>query len=231
MDIKRRDFLKLSAVASTALVPQESQASSELAATAFDEALGVLVDTTLCIGCRQCELACDQENTHSGRASASFEDKSVFETDRRPTDKAYTIVNRFSDPEHSDESYTAKLQCMHCNYPACVSACIVGALEKHPAGPVFYDTWKCIGCRYCIIACPFQIPAYEYSNALDPVVEKCTFCFQRVIEQGRLPACVEICPTAAITVENVARIDRAKCNGCAQCVTACPKGAILLRKA
>lgn len=198
MNIKRRDFLKLSAAIPPALVPQEGRASGD-AAVDFDQTLGVLVDTTLCIGCRQCELACDQENTHSGRPPLSFDDKSVFETHRRPTDNAYTVVNRFNDPERPEETYTMKVQCMHCNYPACVSGCIVGALEKHPAGPVIYDAWKCIGCRYCIVACPFQIPAYEYGNALDPEVRKCTFCFERVVEQGRKPACVSICPTEALT--------------------------------
>lgn len=198
MDIKRRDFLKLSAAMSTALVPQEGKASGDTAVD-YSQTLGVLVDTTLCIGCRQCELACDLENTHSGRAPASFDDTLVFETHRRPADNAYTVVNRFHDPAQPDKTYTMKVQCMHCNYPACVSGCIVGALEKHPAGPVIYDAWKCIGCRYCIIACPFQIPAYEYGNALDPQVRKCTFCFERVVEQGREPACVSICPTEALT--------------------------------
>jgi Fe-S-cluster-containing dehydrogenase component len=88
---------------------------------------------------------------------------------------------------------------MHCNQPACVSACIVGALEKLPSGPVVYDAWKCIGCRYCMVACPFQIPAYEYDNALNPQVRKCTFCATRVIEEGKKPACVAICPNEALT--------------------------------
>jgi len=90
-----------------------------------------------------------------------------------------------------------KVQCMHCNDPACASACIVGALKKSDAGPVVYDAWKCIGCRYCMVACPFQIPAYEYQNALDPQVRKCTFCSPR-LEQGKKPACVEICPCEAL---------------------------------
>ena len=75
----------------------------------------------------------------------------------------------------------------------------MGALSKNPKGPVEYDPWKCIGCRYCIVACPFQVPAYEYHNALDPQVRKCTFCAERVLREGRRPACVEMCPNEALT--------------------------------
>jgi Fe-S-cluster-containing dehydrogenase component len=88
---------------------------------------------------------------------------------------------------------------MHCNDPACVSACIVGALEKCELGPVTYDASKCIGCRYCMVACPFQIPAYEYFNALDPQVRKCSFCYDRIVEEWKMPACVEACPSEALT--------------------------------
>jgi Fe-S-cluster-containing dehydrogenase component len=74
----------------------------------------------------------------------------------------------------------------------------VGALEKTEKGPVVYDAWKCIGCRYCMVACPFQIPTYEYQNALDPQVRKCTFCSERVLKEGKRPACVDICPSEAL---------------------------------
>jgi Fe-S-cluster-containing dehydrogenase component len=74
----------------------------------------------------------------------------------------------------------------------------VGALEKCEHGPVTYDTWKCIGCRYCLVACPYQVPAYEYNNALTPQVRKCTFCHER-LQKGQRPACVEICPAEALT--------------------------------
>ena len=87
---------------------------------------------------------------------------------------------------------------MHCNHAACVSACIVGALTKEENGAVTYDAWKCIGCRYCMVACPFQIPTYEYDNVLTPQVRKCEFCEQRT-SKGELPACVEECPRQAMT--------------------------------
>ena len=87
----------------------------------------------------------------------------------------------------------AKVNCLHCNHPACVSACIVGALRKQESGAVTYDAWKCIGCRYCMVACPFQIPAYEYDDALTPQVRKCKFCSSASAAR-RPAACVKACP-------------------------------------
>jgi formate dehydrogenase iron-sulfur subunit len=91
-----------------------------------------------------------------------------------------------------------KVQCMHCDHPACVSACIVGAFSKKENGSVVWDTDKCIGCRYCMVACPFQVPSFEYDKALDPEIRKCDFCFDRT-KEGKLPACVNICPVEALT--------------------------------
>jgi Fe-S-cluster-containing dehydrogenase component len=87
---------------------------------------------------------------------------------------------------------------MHCDYPACVSACIVGAISKTENGSVVWDTDMCIGCRYCMVACPFQIPTFEYEKALDPKIVKCDFCIDRTNE-GKIPACVNICPVEALT--------------------------------
>jgi len=85
--------------------------------------------------------------------------------------------------------------CMHCEDPACASACLVGALKKTASGPVTYDGSKCIGCRYCLVACPFNVPRYEWSK-LVPYVKKCDMCAERQLA-GKLPACVEACPTGA----------------------------------
>lgn len=198
MKLKRRDFFKLAAAGSAALATGSALGTEEATYFDKDRALGVLVDTTVCIGCRKCEWACNQQNSLSNEPLKSFEDRSVFEEHRRPDKSAYTVVNEFRPPQAEKDAYTMKVQCMHCNEPACVSACIVGALRKDPQGPVVYDAWKCIGCRYCMVACPFQIPAYEYDNALDPEVKKCTFCYERVTRDGQLPACVSICPNEAL---------------------------------
>jgi len=113
---------------------------------------------------------------------------------RRPSTTSLTIVNKYKD----ESVRNIKLQCMHCDYPACVSACIVGAISKRENGSVIWDTDKCIGCRYCMVACPFQIPTFEYEKALDPKIVKCDFCIDRTTE-GKLPACVSICPVEALT--------------------------------
>jgi len=202
MALDRRGFLKLaagSAAAAGGLAAAEARASHGPAGADADDAFGVLVDTTHCIGCRKCEWGCNQANEVPRQERADFEDKTVLESHRRPTATALTVVNRIAEAPEVRQAAYAKIQCMHCLHPACVSACIVGALQKQPEGPVTYDAWKCIGCRYCMVACPFQIPAYEYARALEPRVMKCSFCFERLTLEERRPACVENCPEEALT--------------------------------
>lgn len=198
MAIDRRNFFKLAAAGSASLALGGSVFAEEHTASDFSDSYGVLVDTVTCIGCRKCEWACNDVNHLPTQELKAFEDKSVFKEHRRPNAGAFTVVNQFSSPNSTDKKFTMKVQCMHCNEPACASACIVGALRKSPSGPVTYDAWKCIGCRYCMVACPFQVPAYEYHNALDPQVRKCTFCASR-LAQGQKPACVAICPEEVLT--------------------------------
>jgi len=161
--------------------------------------MGVLVDTTLCIGCRKCEWACNTANRLPVQPIETFEDKSVFARKRRPHAGAYTMVNRYEGLIPDGKPIDIKVQCFHCNEPACYSSCIVTAFTKQKNGAVTYDPWRCMGCRYCMVACPFQIPAYEYGNALTPQVRKCTFCFDRIKSPEGLPACVEICPVQCLT--------------------------------
>ena len=165
------------------------------------DGFGVLVDTTLCVGCRSCEQACSEVNTDLPRKTlAHFKDLSILEEKRRMDFSTYTVVNRYYNtiPEADQQPVFAKFQCMHCLRPACKSACIVGAFSSESTGAVQYDSWKCIGCRYCMAACPFQVPAYEYRNAFTPKVRKCTFCQPR-ISAGELPACVQACPMEVMT--------------------------------
>jgi Fe-S-cluster-containing dehydrogenase component len=98
------------------------------------------------------------------------------------------VINRYAVRAEGVRHLDVKVNCLHCEDAACVSACIVGALEKDPRGPVLWNAWECIGCRYCLVACPFQIPAYEYDNALTPRVMKCNLCAERTLEGG-VPAC------------------------------------------
>jgi formate dehydrogenase iron-sulfur subunit len=141
----------------------------------------LLIDLTMCIGCNSCQEACKKEN-----GLAEGEEKQLSAT-------AYTAL------EEHDGTFVRRM-CQHCLEPTCVSVCPVGAFTKTPAGPVVYDESKCIGCRYCIQACPFQVPRYEWSSTY-PRVQKCRLCAGR-IEKGLQPACAEICPTGATKFGN-----------------------------
>ncbi len=203
MEINRRSFLKIfgATAASTAFRPIGKARATATSSTS-DDSVGCLVDTTLCVGCRRCEKACNERNGLV-KPKESFEELSLVENLRRPDETSYTVVNKYY-PKHIGtltwrrRPTFVKAQCMHCVDPACASACIVGALSKEPNGPVVYDASICIGCRYCMVACPFQIPAYEYHNALTPQVRKCIFCSED-IKKGGFPACAQICPKEVIT--------------------------------
>lgn len=201
MELNRRNFMKFTTVAGAGgLTAAVKKAHANHNKPISPDWYGVLIDTTICIGCRKCEWACNNVNKLPNKPLEEFEDKSVFKKMRRPDAGAYTVVNQYDNPKNPEKPYSVKVQCMHCNDAACVSACIVGALTKdQKTGAVIYDPWKCIGCRYCMAACPFQIPAYEYHNALAPQVRKCTFCFERISTDGKVPACVSICPVEALT--------------------------------
>ncbi|TES92206.1 MAG: 4Fe-4S dicluster domain-containing protein [Desulfobacteraceae bacterium] len=159
----------------------------------YPDSRGVLFDSVLCIGCRTCEEACNKVN-ELPPPDRPFNDLSVLNEKRRTTPKTYTIVNQYYS---SKGPLFRKIQCNHCLEPACASACFVRAFTKTKEGAVIYDSSVCVGCRYCMVACPFEIPTYEYDKALDPRVVKCTMCYPRVIK-GLLPGCVEICPTEAL---------------------------------
>jgi Fe-S-cluster-containing dehydrogenase component len=201
MDVSRRNFFGIMAGTGTLLAGRARKAHA-WESKAPDNPYGCLVDLTRCVGCRKCEEACNQSN-HLPAPDKSFDDKSVFDIKRRPDDSKYTVVNRYYGGKKNDQDELlptfVKIQCMHCQDPSCVSACIVGALTKKDNGAVHYDVSKCIGCRYCMVACPFEIPAYEYHNPLTPHVRKCTFCFEKISKSGGVPACASVCPMEAIT--------------------------------
>jgi Fe-S-cluster-containing dehydrogenase component len=165
-------------------------ASSE-GAISNEDSPGVLVDTTLCVGCRACEAACSEAN----QLPPPAEGEKVMEAKRETDIDVFTVVNK-AEKAPGVERY-AKRQCLHCLAPGCASACPVKAMTKSPAGPVVYDASKCMGCRYCMIACPFEIPKYEYGSLM-PRVRKCTFCAERQAS-GLAPACTEVCPSGALT--------------------------------
>ncbi|MFA7419727.1 MAG: 4Fe-4S dicluster domain-containing protein [Melioribacteraceae bacterium] len=194
----RRDFLKTSALIGTATVGLTSSSKAAPENVLSEDRMGVLVDTTVCIGCRKCEWACKTAHDLATDPIETYEDRSVYKEMRRPDDKALTVVNEYKNTTSDKVPINVKVQCMHCDKPACVSACIVGAFTKKENGTVNWDTDKCIGCRYCMVACPFQIPAFEFEEALKPDIKKCDFCIERTAKD-QLPACIEICPVEAIT--------------------------------
>jgi formate dehydrogenase iron-sulfur subunit len=139
---------------------------------------GLLFDVTRCIGCRACATACKELHAFPGTGEETELDAST-----------YTVVL-----DKGDERYLRRM-CMHCADPSCVSACPVGAFTKTELGPVVYDADKCMGCRYCMIACPFNVPRYEWAKPI-PVVRKCDGCFERQ-KEGKPTACTEACPVEA----------------------------------
>jgi len=190
--VDRRAFLWAGATTAVALLPGSTEAGETAPADA--DTMGVLVDLGRCNGCRRCEAACRGANGFSIPTDEELKDKAVFEQIRRPVPTQQTVVNRF-DHEEWDRPVFAKINCLHCVDAACVSACLVGALRKNADGAVTYDPNKCMGCRYCMVVCPFQMPTYEYDNAFTPQVRKCTLCAHKSTpETGALPACVTSCP-------------------------------------
>ena len=137
----------------------------------------MLIDTTWCVGCQACEEACQAVNNLPADC-----------------DQSDLSACKFTKVFERGDYYVRKM-CMHCIDPACASVCPVGAMQKTEEGPVVYDEDKCIGCRYCMQACPFQIPTYEWDSPV-PRVRKCWFCYDRVAE-GKQPACAEECPAEA----------------------------------
>jgi len=138
--------------------------------------VGLLFDSTKCIGCGGCTAACKEQN------------KLPMPIEPVTTAYTWTIV------EKREGTFVRRL-CMHCLEPTCVSVCPVGALQKSASGGVDYDAGKCIGCRYCIMACPFGVPKYQWDRAI-PVVGKCVLCPDRV-KAGLATACATVCPTGA----------------------------------
>lgn len=181
----RRQFLATTATIGGAVLPIKKAK----AATAKEskEFVGVLVDTTRCIGCRSCEVACSVAN---GNFVPDVKADNALEKVRDTSDVQYTVVNRFKTQKGE---VFVKRQCMHCWQAACAAMCLVNAMFKTKEGPVTWDGDKCVGCRFCMVACPFDIPKAEY-RSWNPRIMKCTMCYER-LQEGKKPACVEACPT------------------------------------
>ncbi len=186
--MNRRDFLKLAGIGmGSTLLPSELA----LASTRGDPThhIAMLYDTTKCIGCRACQIACREWNETTVEKSSD----GLYDAPLELSADTWTTINLYRD---ADEWAFIKYGCMHCIEPACASACPVSALQKQENGAVTYNPKRCIGCRYCMVACPFHIPRAEWEDAIQ-VIAKCTLCHDRLIN-GDGPACAEACPAGAL---------------------------------
>lgn len=196
-DMSRRGFLSLSLLAGCAALGAPVNAGAKYDFKGWPKSFGMLTDFTACVGCRSCERACNEANGLPA-PDRPFDDGSVFKESRWPSSRAYTVVNQYKNSKEPEKPLYRKIQCNHCMEPACATACPIHAYTKTPEGAVIYNPDLCFGCRYCVIACPYNIPGYSYESAFDPMIIKCTLCHHRVTK-GQIPACAEACPSGAIT--------------------------------
>ncbi|MGD8462590.1 MAG: 4Fe-4S dicluster domain-containing protein [Anaerolineae bacterium] len=192
MELDRRRFLQVCGLAAGSLLAPCHVAMAAPLAAAAPGAMGMLTDLTKCIGCGWCQKACREWNDLTASSESPGRSDPCLSADTW-TLPELKQVNLDGETHH----VFVKRQCMHCVDPACVSACPVGALQKQDDGAVTYDCTRCIGCRYCMVACPFGIPKFEWEEPL-PRIRKCTFCVDRQAD-GLAPACATVCPTGALT--------------------------------
>lgn len=223
MAMNRRDFLKtVAAGGGLLLTGQTDVATATMPKELPPEAVGMLYDATLCIGCKSCMVNCKKYNSVPGGALVQADNTVPYEANSpdsfwdAPQDLSSKTVNIIKvyrngtgmQKDVAENGYSfVKQHCLHCISPACVSVCPVAALKKNPKnGVVYYEEDRCIGCRYCQLACPFRIPKYEFEKA-SPQVRKCQLCHHRY-EEGKYSACCEFCPTGASIFGKVTELQK-----------------------
>jgi Fe-S-cluster-containing dehydrogenase component len=185
MSLDRRNFFKAAGVAGLTLITGKTS-GKELKEESDIEFKAILYDSTKCLGCRVCEIACAETN-----GLPEPQDEMVAGVVRKTSEFQRTAVNIYNT---SKGEVLVKNQCMHCNEPACAAACLTQAMFKTKEGPVIWNADKCMGCRYCMVSCPFDVPKFEYHSA-NPKIQKCDMCYNRIVK-GEIPACVEACGEA-----------------------------------
>jgi Fe-S-cluster-containing dehydrogenase component len=200
--MNRRDFLKLSAAGGALVAADVGIGHASTPAALPPDAVGILYDSTLCIGCKACMAKCKEYNVRPGGALEGYQSPPTESQGQlpfldAPDDLSGKTVNIIQARIGEDKRASfVKRHCMHCLEPACVSACPVSAMRKDArTGIVTYNKDACIGCRYCQVACPFNIPRFEWELAF-PQIRKCQLCSHRQAEGG-YSACCEFCPTGA----------------------------------
>ena len=187
MGLDRRNFLKTIGVVGTTLAVGKGFAATEKKKSDV-EFRGILYDSTRCLGCHTCERLCAKVHAlpEPGEKPKPGDIRKTDETRR-------TVVNCYNT---SKGELFVKNQCMHCNEPACAAACLTQAMYKTKEGAVIWRGDKCMGCRYSMVSCPFDIPKFEYHSA-NPKIQKCDMCYNR-LKTGEMPACAANCPNEAL---------------------------------
>ncbi|MFN8239709.1 MAG: 4Fe-4S dicluster domain-containing protein [Bacteroidales bacterium] len=185
MSLDRRNFFKTIGVAGLTLAVGDAFAAGAEKEGEV-EFKGILYDSTRCIGCRLCEITCAEVHE-----LPEPKDEPVPGAVRKTSEIQRTVINKYMT---SKGEQNVKNQCMHCNEPACAAACLTKAMYKTKEGPVIWRGDKCMGCRYCMISCPFDVPKFEYHSA-NPKIQKCDMCYDKIVE-GNIPACAEACGDA-----------------------------------
>ena len=188
MGFNRRNFFKTMGVVGVTLAVGKSfgAVSNDENAVEFQ---GMLYDSTRCLGCRACERVCAK--THDLPEPTDELKAGVI---RKTSENQRSVINNYVTSK--GEAFARK-SCMHCNEPACTAACLTQAMYKTKEGPVIWRADKCMGCRYCMVSCPFDVPKFEFHSA-NPKIQKCDLCYDR-IKSGKIPACAEACPGDALT--------------------------------